>query len=353
MYTPLSEAIASSAYVMIAIYLGQRRLSITRSLRGGLIGEVQVGLGSGHPDVTPGTAVVAFLDAQKAWHFVAEIPPGLTPAEAPLRLRGFYDFNAHLVGPGLLTLASLEAMLAWGAAPEWRLRGPLLVLAPDGREVVASSITLAVRAGGGMATTVVGLPGGVGLPAPSAVIGGWRDVSVSFRGDVARSLELEGSVERVDASGAIVTRFRVVEPWQLFREADIRAYLDDADAVHPYWPFAVRFDTGEVWTGAFGEGYSKDPTFRRSDGSEREWSTFSARDERYFEFRAPAERWDLDRPPIGRALLDAHGDARVLLQELHRGPVGFRVASGPRVGRRGVIHLGALELRRAIRASQR
>ncbi|MBL8684534.1 MAG: hypothetical protein JNK05_35495 [Myxococcales bacterium] len=342
------DTVLSQPNIVIGVYLGAMRLSITRALRGNLRGTVTVLPGDGSVALAPNTTVVAFLDRQRAFRYYAAVPRGMTVATAPLWVHGFYDFNAHIVSPGLLTLRSLEARLA-GQPGDLHLRGPIMALDAQGA-ITQTSMTVDVLAPERGRTEVTGLPSTAGLPAPSALLGGIHDeASVVWSTGYPRPFALHATIESVDASGVLVTRFHVTSPEYLFRERDIRAYLSDDDHAYPLWSFRVRFSdrAQTAWSGTIGEDYNGSPRFRDASGREQRWSSFSLRNQRYIEFAG--ERWELDPAP-STPLLDTYGDARVFVQELHRGPLGFRVSSGPRAGLRGQIELGALQLRPAIRA---
>lgn len=341
------DTVLAQPNIVIGVYLGAMRLSITRALRGNLRGTVTVRPGDGSVALAPNTTVVAFLDQQRAFRYYAAVPRGTPVAAAPLWVHGFYDFNAHIVSPGLLTLRSLEARLA-GQPGDLHLRGPIFAFDARGA-ITQTSIVVALARERGRAE-VTGLPSTAGLPAPSALLGGTHEsASIVWSTGYPRPFALQATVESVDPSGVLVTRFHVTSPEYLFRESDIRAYLSNEDHAYPLWSFRVRFaDRAQtVWSGTIGEDYNGSPRYRDASGREHRWSTFSLRNQRYIEFAD--ERWELDPAP-STPLLDTYGDARVFVQELHRGPLGFRVSSGPRAGLRGQIELGALQLRPAIRA---
>lgn len=342
------DTVLSQPNIVIGVYLGAMRLAVTRALRGNLRGTVTVLPGDGSVTVAPNTTVVAFLDRQRAFRYYAAVPRGQTVATAPLWVHGFYDFNAHIVSPGLLTLRSLEARLA-GHPGDLHLRGPIMAFDARGA-ITQTSMVLDVLAPERGRAAVTGLPSTAGLPAPSALLGGiHEDASVVWSTGYPRPFALHATIESVDASGVLVTRFHVSAPEYLFRESDIRAYLSDEEHAYPLWSFRVRFSdrAQTVWSGTIGEDYNGSPRFRDASGADHRWSTFSMRNQRYIEYSD--ERWEIDPAPAA-PLLDTYGDTRVFVQELHRGPIGFRVSSGPRAGLRGQIELGALQLRPAIRA---
>jgi hypothetical protein len=59
--------------------------------------------------------VVAFVDNNGALRWVGTLVAGASLETGVIQLQGFFDFNAHLVHPGLMTLAQMQTFLATGA----------------------------------------------------------------------------------------------------------------------------------------------------------------------------------------------------------------------------------------------
>jgi hypothetical protein len=347
MHTTLDDVLAQSTDIVIATYLGPvgssnafdatgSRLRIERALRGSLRGEITAGVGTGHADLQAGSRVIAFLNHERRWSYIGEAPAGAR-LEDRVSLRGFYDFNAHIVTPSMTTLDELTGRLT-GNPLEWHVEGPLVALADDGSRIVETRYRIRVDATENGATTVTGLPIR-NLPAPAVRFGGWEDIiTITWRSSWPRPLVIRGEVTGRNA-GVQTARFWIEQP-DLVRERDIRAYLTNRNAAYPYYRMPLRWDDGEQWSVTIGDDYSS-LTFWRG-GREVDWSTVDIRVNRRIEGAMGVMTLAPARPG---PLLDTRGDARVLLQELLRGPIEVHIGA-----RRGQLQWGTVEMRPAIRA---
>lgn len=59
-----------------------------------------------------GTRVVAFIDTSNQFRWVADLAAGSSIETGVLKVHGFFDRNAHLVAPSMMTLAQLKTVLA-------------------------------------------------------------------------------------------------------------------------------------------------------------------------------------------------------------------------------------------------
>jgi hypothetical protein len=331
--TSLDEVVAQSTDVVIATTLGGGRLQIERALRGRLRGAVTTQFCGGTPDVPDGARIVAFLGAERRWCFVGEAIEG-RPLTDALRLRGFYEFNAHIVTPSVMTIDQLRGRLA-GRPIQWQLEGPLLALAPDGSQVVETRWRIRVTATEGGATVVSGLPALPNLPAPTLTMGGHDPtVALTWRTSWPRPLEMYGQV--VGRSGDVLqVRFSVVQP-DLFREADLARYFADGNAAYVLTRARIVWNDGSEWSFVVGDHYMSHATVRDARGREQPWD---------FDVRESRASGDLTMAPARPGvLLDTFGSTRVLLQELLRGPIELRSPT-----RRGRLELVGVELPPAIR----
>jgi hypothetical protein len=343
MLTTLDEVMAQSTDIVIATYEGPAnsspmspsKLRVERALRGKLSGDVVAPLGSGHASVKAGARVVAFLDKRRAWSFVGEALPNMG-LEGAISLRGFYDFNAHLVTPGLLTLPMLEDKIA-GRPITWRIAGPLVALADDGSRIVDTTWQVRIDAPEKGLPTVSGLPATAGLPAPSVGVGGWNpSVGVSWRTGWPRPLVLRGEITGVKGD-TLVARFHVEMP-DLLRVKDIGKYLGDANASHAVYKMRIVWADGDRWSVVANHDYSSLRVFD-ARGAVVPWDVF--------DMRGPVRhigKLELGprRPGV---FLDERGDQRVLIQEILRGPIS--VTHGTR---KGMLELVDIVLAPPVRA---
>jgi hypothetical protein len=117
MHTKLTTIRASGAAVVIGVVHADAHgisIDVDRVIRGpATIGPMSLqDSPDGHANVS-GKRVVAFVDAG-ALRWVGELIAGPAIESGVLRLRGFFDFNAHVVSPGVMSLAELEGFLQTG-----------------------------------------------------------------------------------------------------------------------------------------------------------------------------------------------------------------------------------------------
>ncbi|MFK7985974.1 MAG: hypothetical protein AB8I08_08070 [Sandaracinaceae bacterium] len=331
---------------MIARYIGpvgggspleasHYELGVERALRGTLAGRIRVTPGDGHAHFPAGTRLVAFLQ-NGAFRFFATAPDGQRLEDGALHLSGFYDFNAHIVSPGLTTLDALTARVAGRTTTE-RYEGPVFALSDDGQRRVTTPWTVHITLEDGRPPVVTGLPAR-GFPTPSVRRGGLFDeLTIDYRGSSPRPLRLEGRVVG-NRQGVVMMEFWVTEP-DVFRVADLHRYLTDPDVDWIHYEVRAVMEGGEIWTdGPDRIDYSA-LTFFGHVGFE----SYSMRD--------TPRRWVHPRftavfdPPRTGVTLDTYGDARVTVQELLRGPIGFVVREGDGAGTHGSLELVEVQFR--------
>ncbi len=63
-------------------------------------------------DIDPNkNRVIGFIDGKNRLRWVGRLVAGSSLEEGVIRLEGFFDFNAHIVRPGVMTLSQLEDYL--------------------------------------------------------------------------------------------------------------------------------------------------------------------------------------------------------------------------------------------------
>jgi hypothetical protein len=189
----------------------------------------------GHITVS-GERVVAFIDSSNALRWVGRLVAGPTLETGVIKLQGFFDFNAHLVEPGIVSLAQLRTAIRTGALVQ---TFEATLAFPDGRggfrAVPAKHFTVQWDA---MASRILGLQGlsPACLANPSLFGLSWGSFSLSLSDTCltnastrSRSLSFDGEFTGVAPSGAINVR---VEPSRPFlTETEYDAFVRDPDAV--------------------------------------------------------------------------------------------------------------------------
>jgi hypothetical protein len=210
--------------------LKQVALEVTEVLRGDLKpGRVFVSF-EDSPHVGKDGEFVAFLDKGLVWRFAA-VPTrdGAAVASSPLRIAGFYDFNAYFVSPSLLTLEQIKTYLKDGSLT-YRFSGA--VYFPVKGEAGWKEGT--VRLEGTFeplkkTSKVKGLPGPKGLAdQPEVTVGGWgaNGITLDYTSG-KRMLHVEGEVDELDPkTGALTFRFAVTRP-DFLTQKEFEGYVSD------------------------------------------------------------------------------------------------------------------------------
>lgn len=338
MHTPLHEVLASSPTIAIAKLtksappeaLGPFEFEVERVIRGDIErGKHAFGPGGGRVDVRLGQRVVIFISERDEVQFVAEPPVGAKLEGAALMMRGFYDFNAHLVTPSVLTLAQIEALIA-GKSLHYKVEGPIQVIDPkrgvvdSGRELsITCEYVVSPKLTGCKKLEVRGLGEPVGLPAdPKFGPSAWDKgtFNLSWRTSWPRPLSLEGKGYAIRQSdGAYLAKFHVVMPDILTKE-QLDNYLTDPKHSHPVWRYQLALADGRNFSIREGFDYGTGLELETSSGAVHSYSSMSWDDTRTIVFKGDA--YELSFAPAKQhASLSRRGTTRQLRQEALSGPL--------------------------------
>jgi hypothetical protein len=249
-HTPFKEVMAQSDSIVVAKLKGEpdgktrkARLDILQVLKGNLKpGHWEVSF-SDFPHGGP-EEFIAFLDKDAVWRFTARPLAGKQVADDVLLVSGFYDYNAHWVTPGLLTLEQLKGYLQNGSLT-YKFEGDIFFPQPGKTDWKAGTLRItgsydAVT----KKTDVSGFPALKGLPAQPEVVSlhHYEDdarLDLAYSRSGYRPLHVLGKVSKLDAkTGTLVVRFAVSEPDVLTQKA-LEDYLAD-DAKGPtYYTFKL------------------------------------------------------------------------------------------------------------------
>jgi hypothetical protein len=178
---------------------------------------------------------VVFLDEKLIWRFVAAPLDSQQPVDkAVLAVKGFCDWSAHRVSPGLVTIAQLKAYIK-DQSLVYRFRGPIYFPQLNKTEWKASSLFISGSYDvTNKKVTVEGLPQLEGFPAQPDVhvcgrrLGEGGKVNLTYNRDLSRELEIMGNVERLDGqNGELLVQFAVTNP-EVLTENAFKEYLGDA-----------------------------------------------------------------------------------------------------------------------------
>lgn len=338
MHTPLHEVLANSPTIAIAKLtkaapldkLGPFEFEVERVIRGKRAkGKHAFGPGGGRVDVRVGQRVIIFISASDEVQYVAEPPVGAKLEEAALMMRGFYDFNAHLVTPAVLTLTQIEALLA-GKPLHYKVEGPIQVIDPklgviDSKHKLTITCEYVVSAEltGCKKLEVRGLGKPVGLPeAPAFGPSAWDKgtFNLSWRTSWPRPLSLEGKSYAVrEADGAYLAKFNVVMP-DILTQEQLDEYLSDPKHSHPVWRYKLALADGRTFSIREGFDYGTGLELETSSGAVHSYSSMSWDDTRSIVFKG--DTYELSFAPAKpHASLSRRGTTRQLEQEALAGPL--------------------------------
>jgi hypothetical protein len=271
-------------------------LEFTKVIKGGVkLGKHRVCFAQ-YPSVREGTQeFVAFLRKDLCWEFVAEpIEDGGAIAESILHVRGFNNWNAYFVGPGLVTLDQIEGFVR-DRILVYNFRGKLYFPQRGHAEWKAgtSEIEVTYDAVKGRAT-VQGLPEIRGFPArPTVSVGGpgpsssHREptVTITYSDLTDPAFVIDGDIQALDLkTGTMRTKFFVANP-DLLTQEGFEDYLSDPAKGNTYYtvnikcapfgneqePRVLKLTTGNAADGVGKlEGWSDNPLRLESMGASSE-----------------------------------------------------------------------------------
>jgi len=256
MYTKLVDVRASSAIVVIGVVrhdAGGLSMDVERVIRGpATTGRLNMSDSpDGHVDIA-GKRVVAFVEAG-ALRWVGELIAGPSIESGVLRLRGFFDFNAHVVSPGVMSLAELESFLTTGKLDQ---TFAATLAFPDGHGVLQpSSKKLAIKfdaltRAASMSGLALACLDQLGVFPPDhgtlevSLIGTCPAASAKAR---MRSLTLEGRFTGWNAATRAL-EVSLVPMRPFLDEKGFDAFVADAEWVDATSVVSVKLADGSIWT---------------------------------------------------------------------------------------------------------
>jgi hypothetical protein len=189
--------------------------------------------------------VVALIDGQQRLRWVGRLVAGPDLERGVILLEGFFDYNAHHVEPGLLTLPQLTSYLASGdlvqvfrATLAFPDRAGGLEVTADRFEVEHDAIARVTRRVDGLSMAC--------LEHPQLAATG-DDLQLFFHcRQRPRTLTLAGQVTGVDRDGAILVTAVPLRPF-LYRDEFAR-YAKDAAVTGVERQVEIALPGGEAWS---------------------------------------------------------------------------------------------------------
>lgn len=269
MHTALTTVRADATTIVIGVVRSSPKgfeVDVERVVRGTAnVGAPLPVLPSPDGSISPSRErVIAFIDKTGALRWVGEKIAGPSLEKGVLRLSGFFDFNAHLVSPGVMSLAELERFLATGKLQQ---TFAVTMSFPDGRGArKPSSRSFTVERDALDAQAAVVLKGLAikCLGTPTVFSPDWGSFTVMLSDTCGvsgsskfRSLRLEGKFVGLDAKGALVVDATPERP--AMTEPEFETFAADGDIVDVVRVVRVAVDQGPPWTWLLGEALV-DPT---------------------------------------------------------------------------------------------
>jgi len=197
--------------------------------------------------------VVAFVDGNGALRWIGRLVAGASLETGVMVLEGFFDFNAHLVHPGLMTLAQMQSFLATGQLDQ---TFDATLAFRDGHGGFArSSRTLSVQWSPLTRTLHVNGSTPVCLQ-PNALFGlEWNRFDLHFTDTcpsaqanaASRGLSFDGKFTGVDASTGHI-QVELVPARPFVTEADYATFASDAHIADMTNVVGVALSDGTSWT---------------------------------------------------------------------------------------------------------
>ena len=363
MFTPLTEVYAKTETIVIArmklseqpAKLGPAVIHVEEVLHGvSKIGKREVGVCGGHAGVPQQQPFVGFLDESGGLCFIATPMNGGDVREDVLQVQGFYDFNAHLVGPSMATVPQIRSALA-GKPHTFTFRGALHVvdtktggLAPTKHEISVRCFYTIEK--GCETSKVEGLEWIEDFPEPSFGLSAWDPiVHLSYRGSWPRPLEIQGHIGGWDAKRKEHTvRFEATMP-DLLTSEQLETYLKDPKLSHAVWHYTLTLSDGTAWSMSDGHDYTSGPRLVTETDETFTYSSFTFYDEqRELVFSGKgAPTITFDGHP---ASYTKSGTNRRFRHAALLGGMTFEVTKGPHEGEKGKLELEKVEWKGPVTA---
>lgn len=264
MFISLAELSDTAHTIVVCKYLepgpdspfggaSEYHLDVIKSLRGEVeAGPFTVKRGNGMADILPGTLCIAFMSGDMEWSWVGIPRNTAQPWEGVWDLSGFYDFNAYLVGPSMLTLGQLKRYLD-GEPLAYQLQGPLAFFDPVSGELKDSDYQLSFtwKPESQEAWEFKSDLPLVDFDQPESawISNGFEpDFSARFQSSQGgRAMEIYGMIRSLDGqTGVMKTCFWLYSP-KLYTEEMLLPFLKDYTCRHPWYEIEIDLEDGRTW----------------------------------------------------------------------------------------------------------
>ena len=195
--------------------------------------------------------VIAFVDGNGALRWVGRLVAGASLETGVIQLQGFFDFNAHLVHPGLMTFAQLQTMLATGLLDQ---TFDATLAFRDGHGGFARSARTLTIQFAPLARTLHVIGSTPVCLSPNALFGlDWKSFELRFTDTcqtatgASRSLDLDGKYTGVDAATGHI-QVELVPTRPLMTEAEYATFSADGAIADMTSVVGIALSDGTSWT---------------------------------------------------------------------------------------------------------
>lgn len=318
LFVEFSKMIQQSQNIVLAEYLGgidtanvgfiaEYQLLVKKTLKGNFTtGKIKVKRAQGgvEYDLKPHTLCIAFLNDRDGFEWVATpFQEGQNLETSPLYVRGFYDYNAYLVYPSLLTYKQLAQYLQTEKMV-YHFEGNLHFFNTEKKAIVPSAITFTIeytyQSGKSQSQVLYNnLPIKDFPSQATASLSAWSEptLSVVFEPNMVRPLKFQGEVSEYLPEKDIFKAIFWAEAPQELSERLFIEYLNHEPYAPPYYEILVQTPEGTTYpffindeanNGTYLRGYAN-RTLYYSSFSEEE-IIFPMGDNEFFIIRiAPAQ----------------------------------------------------------------
>ncbi|MEM7036166.1 MAG: hypothetical protein AAF570_04230 [Bacteroidota bacterium] len=247
-------------------------LFVIKTLKGPeLVGKTTVQRLEGTPDLEVGALCVAFLTEDNEFGWVAEPRDKVNPFKGIWDLRGFYDFNAYLVSPSVMSFSQIKEGIH-GRMKGYNLEGALAFFDPASNSVQPSEHRFQFSVdpgseGGWKMETKVPMNDLVEIEQAGMSAGFGADFSVRLTSNVdVRSLEIYGNVVAFDPETEVFSmQFWMPNP-SIYRKQDLLPFLKDPAIAFPWYELELVLEDGRKWTFELNKEYGRIGTVEKEDG---------------------------------------------------------------------------------------
>jgi hypothetical protein len=236
-------------------YLGNYLLKVEEVFKGD-VKEKIIGVGRAHGEVflKNGRRYIAFINQNNEFEWYGEfISYGKKSLldDGLIKIEGFYDYNAYLVGPSNISISNLKQYIKNDYFTN-NVRGSIYFFDSDLKQMKRSDISLSVSYyysadSTGYKVVDENMPK-TELGPPSVRLGSWdNEIYINYEENLVRPLKIIGQLNSISFDTIMEAMFWVEAPEELDYKNFIK-YVSDTSLGPPVYHIKIEDDQGEVYT---------------------------------------------------------------------------------------------------------